>query len=383
MTSRWCSGSSTRSSRRNSRRALQDRIEILEEFPIAGEEIVFPEMLAEPGTAHGPHAEPGCIDRSGPAPEVDVVVRHPAAAVVVDAGGLRAGDGDLPEHVEEGLVALGEVRHLGRPVVHLGVDVDRVLAAPGWRDRLIPDALEVGGLSAGAAAGDQEIAAELEAEGLQVGIGGTAADGLEPLIGGRIVAGIVADLQMHAAHQREDIVAVATAQGVVIRAGDPGEDPLAGGAGVGGDVAVVDIAGGGGDQEGDGVGSLDVHALLAGHEPTAGGDRAKPGLEAQALALDRGDQRVPDRDRPFPAAVHHHRVGPGEHPVPIRTLESGADRHPARLVGGEAHDQDPVGVGDEDLAGEDGVAHAIADQGDAGLQVELAAVIRRGLFAVE
>ena len=191
------------------RRAPHDRVGVLEELPIAGEEVVFPEMLAEPGTADGPHAVLGRIDRSGPAPEIDVVVGHPAAAVVVDAGGLRAGDRDVPEHVEEGLVALGEVCHLGRPVVHLGVDVDRVLAAPGGRDRLIPDALEVGRLSAGAAAGDQEIAAELEAEGFQVGIGGTVADGLEPLIGGRIVPEVVTDLQMHAAHQREDIVLVA------------------------------------------------------------------------------------------------------------------------------------------------------------------------------
>ena len=64
----------------------------------------------------------------------------------------------------------GRLRHLGRPVVHLGVDVDRVLAAPAGRDRLIPDSLEVGGLPAGPAAGDQEIATELEAEGFQVRI---------------------------------------------------------------------------------------------------------------------------------------------------------------------------------------------------------------------
>ena len=91
------------------RRALHDRVVVLEELPIAGEEVVLPEVLAEPGAADGPHAVPGRVDRGGPAPEIDVVVGHPAAAAVVDVGGLRAGDRDVLEHVEEGLVALGEV----------------------------------------------------------------------------------------------------------------------------------------------------------------------------------------------------------------------------------------------------------------------------------
>ena len=58
-------------------RALHDRVGVLEKLPVAREEVMFPEMLAEPGTAHGPHAEPGRIDRGGSAPEIDVVMGHP------------------------------------------------------------------------------------------------------------------------------------------------------------------------------------------------------------------------------------------------------------------------------------------------------------------
>ena len=47
-----------------------------------------------------------------------------------------------------GSMRLGEVGRERRPVVHLRVDVDRVLAAPGRRQAVVPDALEVGRLAA-------------------------------------------------------------------------------------------------------------------------------------------------------------------------------------------------------------------------------------------
>ena len=46
---------------------------------------------------------------------------------------------------KSGTVKIGEVGAFGEPVVHLGIDVDRVLAAPGRIDRLVPDALQIGG----------------------------------------------------------------------------------------------------------------------------------------------------------------------------------------------------------------------------------------------
>ena len=61
-------------------------------------------------------------------------------------------------------MTLGKVRRFRRPVVHLGVDIDRVLAFPRRRHQGIPDALQVCGLRSRARRGDQEIPAVLEIE---------------------------------------------------------------------------------------------------------------------------------------------------------------------------------------------------------------------------
>ena len=118
---------------------------------VPAELVVLPEVLAEPGAGHRPEG-PGGIALAevahgrGLAPDVGVVVRDPAAAAVVDPRRLASVDGEAPDQVEERLVALGEVRHLGGPHVHLGIDVDRPVAAPGSANLVVPDPLEIGGL---------------------------------------------------------------------------------------------------------------------------------------------------------------------------------------------------------------------------------------------
>src|SRR5205085_11926741 len=76
--------------------------------------------------------------------------------------------GEVRDHAYERLVALGEVRHLRGPVVHLRVDVDGVLRLPRRRHLRVPDALKVRGLRAGARGGDEEVATELKIERREV-----------------------------------------------------------------------------------------------------------------------------------------------------------------------------------------------------------------------
>ncbi len=241
---------------------LHDGIVLLEELPVACESVVLPQMQREPGASQGPHPEPGRIDRSRPSPQVDVVMRHPAVAAVVDSGRLGTGDGDVLDHVEQRLVALGQIADFRRPVVHLGVDVDGVLAAPVRNDRFVPNALEVGGLAAGPAAGGQDIAPELEAQGLQVDVVLAFAHRLDPLVGGLVIHRPVADVQMHPAHQPAKVLFVPAAQSRVVLVRHAGQDPLADHSRVAADVLVVHEAGSGRDDECHGVGLLDVQLVI-------------------------------------------------------------------------------------------------------------------------
>ena len=78
--------------------------------------------------------------------------------------------GQLLQGIEQRQMAFGEVGLLHRPVVHFGVDVVGVLAVPGGRVGIVPQALQVGRLAAGPAARDHQVAAELEEQCHQRGI---------------------------------------------------------------------------------------------------------------------------------------------------------------------------------------------------------------------
>src|ERR1051326_6764679 len=130
---------------------------------------MLPEMLAEPGAGHRPVRPAGRstarADRCAGAPDIGIVVSGPAAAAVVELRCLPTVDAQLVDQIEERFVTLGQVARLCRPVVHLGVDVQRPVRAPGRTDLVVPDALEIGGLRPRPRAGDEEIAAVLEVEG--------------------------------------------------------------------------------------------------------------------------------------------------------------------------------------------------------------------------
>ena len=109
---------------------------------------MLPDVLAQPHAAHRPHAVAGGIDGRRAAPEVGVVVGHPAGGSVVQFRRFGAVLGQVFDQVEERSRAFGEVGDLGGPVVHLRVDVERVFAAPVGKQVLAPAALQVAGLAA-------------------------------------------------------------------------------------------------------------------------------------------------------------------------------------------------------------------------------------------
>ena len=159
--------------------------------PVPAERVVLPEVRAEPRPAHRPVrplrvAAAEVPDRGGLCPEVGVVVRHPAARSIVDLRRAPAVRRQRLDEGEERLVGLRQVRHLGRPVVHLGVDVERPVGAPRRAHRLVPDALQVGRRPAWPRAGDQQVAPVLVEQRREPGIGLTLREALQPRVGRKL-----------------------------------------------------------------------------------------------------------------------------------------------------------------------------------------------------
>ena len=100
-------------------------------------------------------------------PQVSVVVRAPAAAAVVGVGCFGAVEAEILDEIEQHRSAFGQVAGLRGPVVHLGVGVDGVIAAPGRSEAIIPKALQVGGQRMGTGAGNQQISSVLEEQRYQ------------------------------------------------------------------------------------------------------------------------------------------------------------------------------------------------------------------------
>ena len=119
-------------------------------------------MLAQPCAACDPDAMVRGVDGRGAAPHVRVVMEYPSAASVMFLRRPYACFRDVGDHIEQRLMAFGQVRRFRRPVVHFDVDVDRVFAAPGRVFALVPDALQVERLRPRARPADHEITPELK-----------------------------------------------------------------------------------------------------------------------------------------------------------------------------------------------------------------------------
>ncbi len=97
-------------------------------------------------------------------------------------------------------MTLGEVGHFGGPVIHFGVDVHCVLAVPGRSEAFVPQSLQVRGLAARAAAGNEQVAAKLKVEGCELRIV-TILRTLEPFIRWQFYLVTLAQVQCDAAKQ--------------------------------------------------------------------------------------------------------------------------------------------------------------------------------------
>ena len=244
-----------------------------------------PQVRGQPGAAVGVHAPEGAVHGTRDAPEVRVVVRHPAVAVIHLPRSNRAGFRQVLDHPEEGDEGLVEAAHVGGPVVHLGVDVDRVLAVPRGHHLVVPDALEVRRLAAGLGGADQQVAAVIEDQGHHAHVIAVL-EGRLALVRrqGRIRAGVQLDgaaavlLAVGGLVPREELLVGE------LRGG--GQARLRGGGLVAGNVVIIDVIRRGVHQQGHvrraGNGQL---LVLGGHFSVTDDLRAALGREPPGNAL--------------------------------------------------------------------------------------------------
>jgi len=178
---------------------------ISQEFFVPAERIMLPEIPAQPGATHGPICPyritaAVVAHRPGLAPDIGIVVRHPAVGAVVDLGGLASVNGKHFDEIQKRLVALGEIGNFGRPVIHLGVNVQGPVGTPGRARGIIPNALQVGGQSGGPGAGNQKVTPILVKQRGQAGIGFALCEAGQTFVRGQTAgAGSFAEIDLNAA----------------------------------------------------------------------------------------------------------------------------------------------------------------------------------------
>ena len=189
------------------------------------------------------------------------MVQDPAARAIELLGGAGAADAKVVDGVEKRLVALAQTGELRDPVVHLHVDVRGVFSLPRRVEGFVPDALEISGLGAGTAAGDQEVAAVVEVEGGEGGIGverGAFAQALDARVGGQDREFGLGEIEGGASEKFAVVGHVGCAERGVVAGGERGEVGGAACGGVGGDVLPGLEAGGRDQKERGGIGALDA-----------------------------------------------------------------------------------------------------------------------------
>ena len=103
-------------------------------------------MLAEPGVTSGPNTVFRTVYGACTAPYIGVVMQRPATAAV-HGGTLATLYGYFFYQLQKRLVHFGQGSGFCRPIIHFYVNVGGVLPVPGSAQLIVPDALQVGGLS--------------------------------------------------------------------------------------------------------------------------------------------------------------------------------------------------------------------------------------------
>ena len=115
-------------------------------------------MGGEPGSAVGEHAPLRTIYRACYAPDIGVMMCHPTTAAIHFLSRLCSRYTQILNQRIQRLRGVTEIRYLGRPVVHLRIDVDSIFTVPRRIFAVVPNTLQVCCLSTRLGRGDEQIA---------------------------------------------------------------------------------------------------------------------------------------------------------------------------------------------------------------------------------
>ena len=270
-----------------------------------------------------------------------------------------------------------QVAGLGRPVVHLQVDVGVVVGVPRRVDVLVPDPLQVGRQRARPTRAEQQVAAELEPGRQQVGVGATLPDLRQPFVGRQLAQAAAAEVEVHAVERHRvlgDLAAVQVAVADRGRLAEREQRCQFGGHrlhrdGAAGRLLGQVVVGRRGEHERHRVGV----------EHPQFGRTTLDGVEQPAAAMQHLHRRR-ERDPlvrlvPVGLALHHQERVVA---LDLGTFAAGQPRlhvDGALAVGGDVHDQAVVRHRREHLAGVGHVGDLVGGRGDAGAQVQAALVV--------
>ena len=355
-------------------RTLHDGIGLLQKPAVAGIEVMLPQVGTEPCAAGHPHATGGSVYASGDAPDVGVVVGHPSLLAIHHLRRLGTALAHLADEPEQRLVEVRQACHLGRPVVHLQVDVGGVLAVPGRCQLVVPDALQVGGLSSGLRGTDEQVTAEGEIgrhEPVVVVVGKVD----DALVGGQVGVAVVAQEERCASHETAELPHMGlTALLIVARHGLP-QPVFRPRLLVARDIRVVDEVGGDGDVDHGLVGLVHADdAVARGRRPAcptlhggAGHASHEPHLPLAAF------QRSPHTfEGGFIALALDDDVG-------VWCGKVDVEGNHAWLRGGETNGDHIVGKGGDDLPPILHAVHRVGGHGQGRVEAQLTPVLRIAL----
>ena len=156
-------------------------------------------------------------------PRIAQDMGHPTTGIVEGLGCPFATGYLLLRPFDHRQMQFGQVRHFGRPMVHLEVDVQVVVAIPRSMDGITPQSLQVGRHAADPSCRDQQVTAKLEIECRKFGVIGILCKSSQTLIHWQQAPFITAQIQGNATIQLTVGTDMLIPQGYILLVGSSSE----------------------------------------------------------------------------------------------------------------------------------------------------------------